>query len=104
MTVWRKVLLDKNLPTELRRWLPSVEAISAEYMGWKGIRNGELSRSAREGFEVLVTADRLLARDYDAWSPMGCVYVTSNRLPESRPVVERITKRAGTCSPKRCSG
>ena len=90
MTIRRKVLLDENLPTELRRGLPSVQAISAEYMGWKCIRNGELCGLARaEGFEVLVTADRLLARDHDAWSPMGCVLLTTNRLPALRPAVER---------------
>ena len=91
MSVRRRVLLDENLPTDLRRWLPSVEAISVEYMGWKGIRNGELCRLARaERFDVLVTADRLLAQANDAWSPMGCVYVTSNRFPVLRPAVERI--------------
>lgn len=87
----RRVLLDENLPTDLRRWLPSVEAISAEYMGWKRVRNGELCRLARtKRFAVLVTADRLLAQNYDAWSPMSCVYVTSNRYTVLRPAVERI--------------
>ena len=91
MSVRRRVLLDENLPTDLRRWLPSVEAISAEYMGWKGFRNGELCRLAQaEGFNVLVTADRLLAQAYNAWSLMGCGYVTSNRFPVLWPAVDRI--------------
>ena len=75
----RRVLLDENLPTRLRLWLPSVEAVSVEFMGWKGVRNGDLIRRAQAGgFAVMVTADRPLARTRQAWSPMGCVYLTSN--------------------------
>lgn len=87
----RRALLDENLPTDLRLWLPSVEAISVEFMGWKGILNGELVRRARaEGFEVLVTADRPLAGTPRAWSPMGCVYLTSNDRARLLVAAERI--------------
>jgi predicted nuclease of predicted toxin-antitoxin system len=75
----RRVLLDENLPVQLRRWLPGVEAVTAEFMGWKGVRNGDLMRRARAaGFAVLVTADGPLAASPQVWSPLGCVHVTSN--------------------------
>ena len=87
----RRVLLDENLDVRLRLWLPGVEAASAEFMGWKGVRNGELVRRARaEGFEVLVTADRPLARQPRAWAPLGCVFVTSNRAPRLRTAASAI--------------
>ena len=39
-----------------------MDAASVEFMGWKAVKNGELLRRAMaERFEVLVTADRLLA-------------------------------------------
>jgi predicted nuclease of predicted toxin-antitoxin system len=37
-----KVLLDENLPHQLRGELPGHEVITVKYMGWHGIRNGEL--------------------------------------------------------------
>jgi predicted nuclease of predicted toxin-antitoxin system len=76
----RRFLLDENLPIRLRLWMPGVEAVSAEFMGWKGVRNGELVRRAlAEGVEVLLTADRDLARRPRAWAPLGCVLVSPNK-------------------------
>jgi predicted nuclease of predicted toxin-antitoxin system len=87
----RRVLLDENLPARLRRSLPSVEAVSAEFMGWKGVRNGELVRRAlAERFEVLVTADRALAWRPRAWAPLGCVFVTPNDFASLRAVAAEI--------------
>lgn len=81
----RRVLLDENMPVRLRLWLPSVEAVSVEFMGWKSIRNGDLVRRAKNaGFGVLVTADRALATAPRAWAPLGCVLVTSNKRTRLR--------------------
>lgn len=87
----RRVLLDENLPIRLRLWMPGVEAVSAEFMGWKGVRNGELVRRAvAEGFEVLVTADRALARRPRAWAPLGCVFLAPNKAPRIRAAASTI--------------
>lgn len=47
-----KLLLDENLPYELRHELHGHEVATVAYMGWRGIRNGELLRHA---IIVLVT-------------------------------------------------
>ena len=47
-----KLLLDENLPHELRHELHGHEVATVAYMGWRGIRNGELIRHANI---VLVT-------------------------------------------------
>ena len=47
-----KSLLDENLPHELRHELHGREVATVAYMGWRGIRNGELLRHANI---VLVT-------------------------------------------------
>jgi hypothetical protein len=87
----RRVLLDENMPVMLRRHLTGVIAVSAEYMGWKGLRNGALLRcAADEGFAVLLTADRPLAFSPRVWTPLGCVYVTSNDINLLRPMAELV--------------
>ena len=57
-----KVLLDENLPHRLRHRLGSHEAFTVSYMGWAGLKNGELLKAAEEaGFEVFFTGDQTLA-------------------------------------------
>jgi hypothetical protein len=56
-----KVLLDENLPHRLRHRLGSHEVYTVSYMGWAGLKNGELLKAAEEAdFEVFVTGDRTL--------------------------------------------
>jgi hypothetical protein len=54
-----KALLDEDLPHELRLHIPNDNLITVAYLGWDGLRNGELLRAAEEdGFEVFVTGDK----------------------------------------------
>ncbi len=54
-----RLLLDENLPHQLRLELPGYEVITAAYMGWSGVENGELlQRAADAGFDAVVTNDR----------------------------------------------
>jgi hypothetical protein len=55
-------LLDENLPHKLRTSLVGHEVMTASYMGWKGIANGQLlSMAERNGIHVLVTGDNNIA-------------------------------------------
>jgi hypothetical protein len=57
-----KVLLDENLPHRLRQRLGRHEAFTVRYMGWAGLKNGELLKAAEEaGFDVFVTGDQTLS-------------------------------------------
>jgi len=48
-----KVLLDEQLPHRLRKHLGAHEVFTVDYMGWAGLKNGELLNVAEaEGFEV----------------------------------------------------
>ena len=59
-----KVLLDENLDHALRTLLGRHEAVTAAYMGWAGLSNGELLRVAEEsGIEVLLTGDKTLSHE-----------------------------------------
>ena len=59
-----RVLFDHNIPHKLRTGLGALgehEIVTASYMGWGDLKNGELLRAAEEsGFEVFVTGDRSL--------------------------------------------
>jgi predicted nuclease of predicted toxin-antitoxin system len=56
-----KVLLDENLDHSLRKYLSGHDVVTVSFMGWAGLKNGELLRVAESnGVEVLVTGDRTL--------------------------------------------
>jgi hypothetical protein len=56
-----KVLLDENLDHALRNMLGHHEVVTVAYMGWAGLKNGELLRTAQEdGVDVLLTGDGTL--------------------------------------------
>jgi PIN like domain len=57
-----KILLDENLPHRLRHEFPNHEVITVTYMGWAGVKNGELLKLAEaNSFAVLLTGDRNIA-------------------------------------------
>jgi hypothetical protein len=56
-----KILLDENLDRRLRGNLGSHEVFTVRYLGWHGLKNGQLLRVAEEAaFDVLLTGDRSL--------------------------------------------
>jgi predicted nuclease of predicted toxin-antitoxin system len=57
-----KLLLDENLPHRPRLEFPNHEVMTVAYMGWAGVKNGELLNLAEtNGFAVLLTGDRNIA-------------------------------------------
>jgi hypothetical protein len=61
-----KLLLDENLPHQIRLELPGHEVITTAYMKWSGIENGELLRRAADaGFEAVITNDRGLEHEHN---------------------------------------
>ncbi len=54
-----KLLLDENLPHQMRLELSGHDVFTVAFMGWSGVENGELlDRAAVAGFDALVTNDR----------------------------------------------
>jgi len=53
-----KVLLDENMPHQLRAHLPAHNVSTAVYVGFGGFQNGELLKAAEDaGYDVLLTGD-----------------------------------------------
>ncbi len=81
-----KVLFDHNLPHKLRTSLDAFgkhEMVTASYMGWGDLKNGELLRTAEEsGIEVLVTGDQgLLYEQNLTGRRLAIVALSTNNWP-----------------------
>ncbi|MBL8233579.1 MAG: hypothetical protein JNL98_34100 [Bryobacterales bacterium] len=54
-----KILLDECLPVDFRHSFPDHEVHSAQWAGFRGMKNGRLLLAAEEsGYDVLVTIDQ----------------------------------------------
>jgi|SRR6185437_7519279 len=55
-----RVLLDENVPIDMIPVLRSrkCDAESVNFIGWKGIQNGDLMKRARDNFDLLITRDK----------------------------------------------
>ena len=77
-----RILIDAWLPTRCRTWFPGHTVETVEFRGWKGVLNGALlARAVEAGFEVLLTADRMMGRQHDfSKLPLAVVVTPGNRL------------------------
>jgi len=81
-----RVLFDHNIPHKLRANLGTLsrhEIVTASYMGWGELKNGELLRIAEEnGPEVFVTGDRSLADEQNLTGRrLAIVALSTNNWP-----------------------
>lgn len=85
-----KLLLDENLPHQVRLELPGHDVFTVAYMGWGGVENGELLRRAADaGFDALVTNDRGLEYQQHLTAlPLAVVVILApaNTIEAIRPV------------------
>lgn len=99
-----KLLLDENLPHQLRLELPGHEVFIAAYMKWSGIENGELLRlAATSGFDAVVTNDRGLEyeRNLDAL-PVAVVVLLAkaNTIEAIRPLCGKLLEAIAHLGPR----
>jgi hypothetical protein len=99
-----KLLLDENLPHQLRLELPGHDVFTAAFMGWSGVENGELlTRPAAEGFGALVTNDRGLEYQQNLSSlPVTVVVLLAeaNTLEAIRPLIPELLALLGRVKAK----
>ena len=99
-----KVLLDENLPHDLRHFLPKHDVFTVAYKAWDGLRNGELLRAAAaDGFDVLITLDRGVEYQQNlAALPVAIVKLQckSSKLVDLMPLVPAILLALGTLPPR----
>jgi len=87
-----KVLLDENLDHALRNLLAPHDVVTVAFMGWTGLKNGELLQSAEEnGIHVLLTGDTTLHLEQNlAGRRIALVALTAIQLPILRNHLPKI--------------
>lgn len=87
-----RVLLDENLDHALRKLLGHHEVVTVAYMGWAGLKNGELLRTAEEsGMDVFLTGDGTLGYEQNlAGRRLAVVALTAIQLPIIRDHLPKI--------------
>ncbi|HXE51942.1 MAG TPA: DUF5615 family PIN-like protein [Tepidisphaeraceae bacterium] len=99
-----KLLIDENLPHELRHLLQGHDVFTVSYMGWNGIQNGELlARAAANGFDALLTLDSGIQFQQNL-SNLACAVVVlhakSNRMADVRPLLDELRRALGALIPR----
>ena len=78
-----KILIDENLDVRLRHLFPDYETYTVEYMGWKGLPNGELLSTADSaGFALLITGDTNLVHQQN----LSRLSIQTLEIDRSRPL------------------
>jgi hypothetical protein len=96
-----RVLLDENLDHALRKLLGPHDVATVTYMGWAGLKNGELLRAAEnDGFDVFLTGDQTLAQEQNlAERRLAVVALSAIQLPIIRENLMKIISAIGTAAP-----
>jgi L-ascorbate metabolism protein UlaG (beta-lactamase superfamily) len=98
-----RVLLDESVPQDLRHELVDHEVTTVGYVGWLGIKNGQLLRLATEQFDVFITLDQNLEYEQNLNSlPLTIVVLVAknNRIETLRLLVPDILVCLETIKPK----
>jgi hypothetical protein len=99
-----KVLLDENLPHDLRRHLAGHDVFTVQYLGWSGTKNGELlQRGAEAGFDVLVTLDNGVTYQQNITIlPLSLVILSaaSNDFDDLKPLIPALLQCLESLRPK----
>jgi len=90
-----RVLFDQNLPHNLRTSLvgqSSHEIVTAAFMGWGELKNGELLRTAEaSGIDVFVTGDTTLVSEQNLiGNGLAIVALSTNNWPIVRNHIPKI--------------
>lgn len=99
-----KLLLDENMPHEIRHEVLGHECVTVAYQGWGGTKNGELlALAAAAGFEALVTKDTNLPYQQSrAELPIAIVvlHAPTNKLEDVRPLVPALLAALENLQPR----
>lgn len=98
-----KVLLDECLPIDFRHHLPGHEVHTAEWAGFKSLKNGKLLEEAEaHGYDVFLTVDRGVPHQQNFVQRKISVLVVralTNQLEDLLPAVGSILMRLSEIQP-----
>lgn len=88
-----RILIDECLNWRLGRALTGHYAVSAQKMGWSGLKNGALLAEAEKQFDVFLTGDRNLSFQQNATQFNMAVVVLhagSTQLHQTLPLMAKV--------------
>lgn len=97
------ILLDESIPQDLRHEFVDHEVKTVGYMGWLGVKNGQLLRLAAQRFDVFITLDQNLEYQQNLTVlPLAVVVVMAknNRIETLKPLVPDILSCLIDIAPK----
>ena len=96
-----KVLLDENIPHDLRTLLAHHDTFTVAYMGWGGLIIGRLLDSAEgAGFVVLITGDKTLEYEQNlAHRGIALVALSAVNWPVIEPHVGKVIYAVDSAQP-----
>jgi predicted nuclease of predicted toxin-antitoxin system len=97
-----RILIDECLNWRLSRALTGHYAVSAQKMGWSGLKNGELLAQAQKEFDVFITGDRNLNLQQDVTTYRIAVIVLhadSTQLHDMLPLIPKVLALLPTMKP-----
>ena len=98
-----KVLLDENLPHQMRLEIVGHDVYTVAFMGWSGVENGKLLQEAKaKDFDVFVTNDRGLEYEQDiATLPIAVAVILphTNTIESIRPLLPALQSALAMLTP-----
>jgi predicted nuclease of predicted toxin-antitoxin system len=95
-----RILFDECVPWPLRKVLTGHECRTAQQMGWKSIKNGELLALAEEHFDLFLTSDQNLAYQQNlAGRRIAILELSTNKLRRLQAAAAMIQAAVGTIQP-----
>jgi hypothetical protein len=89
-----KVLLDENVPRQLKFSLTEFETYTVPDQGWNGASNGDLLQlMISEGFDLLITFDKSLQfqQNFEKFTiPVIIIQAPRNTMQEILPLIGQI--------------
>jgi hypothetical protein len=99
-----KLLLDENLPQQLRHELVGHDCFTVAFMDWAGVENGALlALAASNGFDAFLTKDANLQYQQNlANLPLAVVMIhaPSNDIDDVRPLLPRLIAKLAALAPR----
>jgi hypothetical protein len=98
-----RVLLDENLDHALRKLLGTHEVVTVTYMGWAGLKNGELLKAAEEsGIDILLTGDQSLCHEQNLTGRrLAIVALSAIQLPIIQENLKKVIAALDEAVPAR---
>lgn len=98
------VLLDENLPQDVRHLLSGHDVATVGYLGWKGVDNGELlRRAAAAGFDVVLTKDAAIENEHPRDKlPIAVIVIRArtNAIDDIRPHIPAVLLALHSLQPR----